>query len=167
MKDFTTAAQAAGQDEEEDDIGFTITSPILQPDGSYKNVKEEFWSLMPTPEQLALYMAAFSDDGKEVNMMAATIQFLRDVVEKPSYDRLMEKLRDRKDPTQIETLQEILEYLFEQVADRPTVPSSGSSPSRRPAGRKSMDHLPAKASTRSPSRRAASSTTSTRGSSSG
>jgi hypothetical protein len=170
-KDFTTAAKAAAaSDDDEDVIEFSITTPItVMVDGEMvtKKQTDTFWARYPTDTQIALYSASFGDDGKDLNMMGATIQFLRDVLEKDSYTRMMDKLHDRDDPTEVETLQEILEYLFEEVAARPTVLSSDSSPSPRPGGQRLTDHLPAKASTRSPSRRVASSISSTRGSSKG
>lgn len=150
MKDFVVAAQRASEDEDDDFIEFSLSMP----DGK----KELFYSLYPTPEQLALYSAAFGEDSKDINIMNATVTFCRDVMEKPSYDRLMEKLHDRDDPTNINTLQQVLEYLFEESAARPTKPSSDSAPSPVRAGARSTAASPARASTRSRSTRSASAT---------
>lgn len=145
-KDFTTAVVAEQREEDEEWIDFTI------------NKSEPYFARYPTTAQLALYTAAFAEGATGSDTMNATLKFLQDIMYEPSYKDLIRRLRDRNDPVTLDTLQEILEFLFETVAARPTPPASTSSSSPKPGGQKSTAPTRPAASTRSRSRPPGSST---------
>lgn len=156
MKDFKAAVvehQNGTDDVDAEVLEFSINGEKDRPYQAY----------VPTEDQIALFAAAFGDDAKEANVMSSTMDFLRNVLVKESYHEIRARIADRNDPVGIETMQQILEWIFEEFAGFPTQPSSGSTSSRRPGGEKLTDHLPPKAQTRSRSPRGASATSSTRG----
>lgn len=155
-RDFQLAAVEAKTDDEEVWIDFRLPSK----DGK---TMEEFFSRFPDATQIALYYAAFGQDATASDTMNATVQFLRDVLWEQSYTTIMRRLHDRKDGVTLDVLQQVLEYLFEEVAGRPIQPSSASSPSRTPGGPTSTAKPRPTAQTRSRSPRPASATTSAPG----
>lgn len=170
---FRTAAKAAAASDEDDDVGDGTPDPnthvefYLEPDGSVTQAREAsaeaegpFYSVYPDETQLALFSGAFADDTKMVNIVGETIAFLRAVLTpfNGGWPRLKERMYDQKDLVDIETLQAVIERVFEEVAGRPTPPSSGSTSSRASGGRRSTGSSRAATSTRSRSPRVGSAT---------
>lgn len=146
-KDFALAAQSAADiKRSEEVVEFTLGG-----EGPY-------YSHIPDETQLAIYMAAFTDGNADIDIMAETMSFLKEVFEEDTFKELKARLMDRRDPVKLETLLEILEWIIEEYTARPTKPSSDSTPSQRSTGARSTASLPPKASTRSRSTRSGSAT---------
>ncbi len=150
--EFRTAAQA---DQSIDDL---IEVNIADARGG--NI-ETYEALVPTEDQVIIYMSYF--DESTVVRLGATRKFMRDVFGEDDANYLLERVADRNDPLDFDTVTQILRGIVEEATARPTRPSTGSTASRRPGGRPLTDHLPPKAQTRSSSRRVASATSSTPG----
>lgn len=146
-KDFAVAAQTASQrDADEEVIEFTIGG-----EGPY-------YSYIPDETQVAIYMAAFGDGTADIDLMAETMNFLKEVFEEETFYALKKRLMKRGDPVKLKTLMGVLEWLIEETSARPTKPSSDSMPSQRSTGARSTASSLPKASTRSRSTRSASAT---------
>jgi hypothetical protein len=132
MREFITAAKEASEDEDERDsmIEFKVDGVVCFAD------KE------PGDGQLALFMASTAKNSVTNEMVAGTINFFFGCVDDDTRTYLAGKLMDRKDPFGLTEIQEILHDLIEEWSGRPTVRSSASTSSRKPAGRKSTRRTP-------------------------
>lgn len=127
MKEFVTAAEEVVDEEEGLDSGvleFAIDGFEVK---AYK----------PGSGQFALLMASTGRHSNVAEKTAGAINFFMSVLDDEAYNHVVSRLLDRKDPFGIEQVSEIMEWMIEEWSARPTQSSSGSSPSRKPAGRKS------------------------------
>lgn len=146
-KDFALAAVSAREVElSEEVVEFSVGG-----EGPY-------YSHIPDETQVAIYMAAFSDSTPNIDLMAETMGFLKEVFEPETFVALKARMLKRGDPVNLDTLKAILEWIIEEFTATPTKPSSVSTPSPRSTGTRSTANSQPKASTRSRSVRNASAT---------
>lgn len=125
MKEFVTSAREAVADEDNEDLVI------------FKLDDQEVHAYAPTPGQLAMMYAAVSDHAKDDKRIAGVVDFFFGLIDEESQRVLSARLMDRNDPFELDQLTEIMGWLVEQWAARPTRSSSVSSPSPPPTGRKS------------------------------
>lgn len=153
--DFKTDAKNAEDDDELIELNIS--------DSTGRNT-ETYLVYSPTETQIALYLASYGEGN--LQLLAATKEFLYLMFgdeAKSDADFLLARLKDRHDAFEIGTLTHIILGLIEASTGRPTRPSTGSTQSQRPGGRRLMDKQLPKAQTRSRSVPAASTTSSTPG----
>jgi hypothetical protein len=115
----------------------------------------------PDASQMTLLIAAtMNSDEDEVDpqTVATIIQAFMGMLDEKSARLVRRRLLDPNDPFDLETVVDIVAQLAEDVVARPTESSSASSPSRPATGNSSTASVRPKASTRSRSVRAVSST---------
>lgn len=106
VKEFTTAAERATRPE-----GAQVTFKI---DGVDYTANE------PDPMQVAMLMAAFGRYSTEPDQIAGVIDFFVGVLEPDSHRRIVQRLLDPRDPFGLEQVQEIMKWMLEMWAGRPT-----------------------------------------------
>lgn len=135
------AAKAATEDDPE------VVVPI-----KFKVGEQECLAYRPEAGQLAIMYSRMDDtlanDGEKI---AAMIDFFMGLLDKESRRVLTRRLMDREDAFEMEDVSDIMNWLMEQWAGRPTQPSSVSTRSRSNGGRKSTVKQPVEGSTLSPS----------------
>jgi len=130
MREFVTAVEQAHEDEDEG--GSTL---VL--DG------RELRYYQPTDGQFAIYMASTGRHASQTDRIAATVNFFIELFDKNDQVHLSDRLLDRDDPFGVPMMEEIMGEMVQEWTGRPTVPSSGSTPSRKSGGRKSTRRTPA------------------------
>jgi len=120
IKEFTTAAkEAAGQ--AEDPVEFSLDGQVLH---AYR----------PTEGQLALLMMALGRHTTETTKIAGAVDFFVSICDQPSYTYLADRLQSRENPIALEEIAEVVQWIIEEWAGRPTPSPSGSTPSHRRDG---------------------------------
>lgn len=119
--------------------------------------------IIPDETQISLYSASLGGRRVSVaNAMKATLDLFEVNMPPAQYDDLYNRLLDPDDPVSITTLQDVLKTLIEEAQGFPTEPESDSGSSRGTTGGRSTASSQRAGSTPAPSRRAVSSTSSTR-----
>lgn len=118
MREFTTAVEKSEQTQEEADAPITF---LL--DGT------EVRAYQPSDGQFGMFMASTSKHSSEHESVAGIINFFLGLLDDESGRYVSAKLLDREDKFGILQVQEIMEYLAEEWAARPTQPPSGSTES--------------------------------------
>lgn len=144
MKEFKAAARAADGDEEEV-LEFAIAG-------------EEFVADIPSTAQIAMFVAAMTDEASTSESLAAVFRFLKDVLQGDGYQRLRRLISagvidlDMLTGGGDENDEGITDWIIGQASQsRPTPASSGSSASPAATGRPSTGRSPGRGSTRSAS----------------
>jgi hypothetical protein len=119
MREFVTAVTAA--DEASEWLEFKV-------DGV------ECKATRPTPAQVAYLTAALHKRAAIETQIAGAINFCMAIMDNDTSAYLSDKLLDSADPFDLENLQEIIQWLMEEWAGRPTQPSSDSSPTEDGSG---------------------------------
>jgi hypothetical protein len=122
-KEFTTAAQSVD------------VAPDEMMDFKIDGV--ELHCFQPSNGQLAILLASISNTQNWTHQVAGVINFFDAVLDDDSSAYITRRLLDRRDPFGIDEVQNIIEWMVEEWAARPTPPSSGSTPSRPRGGAKS------------------------------
>lgn len=131
IKEFTTAvADLEDKPQDEPDLEFTVDGQLCY---AYK----------PLDGQFAVLMASTGRHSSGEEQIAGIINFFVAVLDDASQTLVINKLLDRKDSFGIKEVEEIMRWMIEEWSGRPTQSSSGSTPSRKPAGRKSTQPTPA------------------------
>jgi hypothetical protein len=143
-REFTTAARKASEDDDKA-IEFLVDGVTMH---AYR----------PEPGQLAVMMASFASYSTVIEKTAGIINFFVGVLDEESHQILVGRLLDRTDPFDLEQVEEIMEWMVEEWAGRPTQPLSASTQSQRNGGRRSTASAPRTGSTRSSSTPIASAT---------
>lgn len=123
MKEFVTAARVA---EEQDDEYI-----------SFKVDDIEVHAYEPSPGQLAMMYSSLSDHARDEKRIAGVVDFFFGLLDSDQARILGARLLDRNDSFELEQITEIMGWLVEEWAARPTRPSSASSASPTSTGRKS------------------------------
>ena len=145
-KEFTLAVQQANEQVDE-------TLPFkMQGDDT------QLYAYLPTEGQLVLIMGAMSDIGNPQEQAATVLDTFWSLLEEDSRAVLRRRLADRHDTFGVGDILNIVEWIVEEVAARPTQSSLASMPSRATSGHLSTGGVPRKASTRSRSPRPVSAT---------
>lgn len=134
MKEFTTAAEAAVNDEET--LEFKIDDRVVT---SYR----------PTDGQLAMLMASLGRHTATTVKVAGVIDFFVTILDDESYDYVVSRLLSREDPLGMDQVQEVIEWLIEEWSGRPTQSLSVSTPSPKNGGPKSKPRTTKPTSSRS------------------
>jgi hypothetical protein len=139
MKNFTTAAAEIPVEErpEEEVFGFQING-----EGDYE-------AMIPTEDQIALFVSAFAGNVGTGESVAGMKDFAREVFTRPTYKTLMGKINSRHDPMELTDLQGIFSWLIEEATARPTPPRSDSTGSRAATTKRSTGTTRRATSTRS------------------
>ena len=129
IKEFHTAAkQAAG--ESEDPLEFTIDGQTLR-------------AFRPTEGQMALLMAAMSRHTAESTKIAGAIDFFVSIMDRDSYVYLADRLQSRENPIALDEITDVVKWIIEEWAGRPTPSPSASTPSPNSDGLNSMPAMSA------------------------
>lgn len=115
----------------------------------------------PSAAQMTLLIAATmnaDDEDPEPQAIGTIIQAFMGMLDDRSARLVRRRLLDPNDPFELENIVEIVQQLAEDVVARPTGSSAASSPSRQATGTSSTGSARPRASTRSRSVRAVSST---------
>jgi hypothetical protein len=126
LREFTTAARQTAPSAIEG------AEPI-----TFKVDGEEFTAYPPTAGQLALVTAAQSEYTPAVERVKALIDFLDGLLDEHGRERFRERLLDRDDPFDFDTVEGVIEWAMEEWSARPTQSPSGSTPSQRRTGPRS------------------------------
>jgi hypothetical protein len=145
VKEFTTAAKAAVSDDDDAVVEFTV-------DGL------EVKAYQPSSGQMAMVYQALSDYNSDQRKVAGIIDFFFGLLDENVQQVLGKRLLSREDPFDLDQVTEILSWLVEEWAGRPTQSSSGSTRSPTPIGPKSTATSRNGGSTRSRSPSTASAT---------
>lgn len=109
MKSFSTAGKHTSDD------GFEGAEPIqFELDGV------TYTAYPPTGAQFALFMASQASHASQADGIAAIIDFFDGMLEPETQRIYRERLVDRDDPFDFDTVQEILEFLIEEWSANPT-----------------------------------------------
>jgi hypothetical protein len=112
---------------------------------------DTFHATMPTEERLFLVAAMLGDEDNAGAEAAGVMELLRDILPPAEFKVMRTRLADPADSVDMETLQEVLEWLMEKWSTFPTEQSSASSKSPTTSGTKSTGRAPGPGSTRSTS----------------
>jgi len=144
VKEFTTAAKEAVTDDEQV-VEFTV-------DGL------EVRAHQPSSGQMAMVYQALSDYNTDQRKVAGIIDFFMGLLDEDVQQALGQRLLSREDPFDLDQVTNILTWLVEEWAGRPTRSSSGSTRSPTAIGPKSTATSRNGGSTRSRSPSTASAT---------
>lgn len=136
MREFVTAVKAATDPEQGEQ--FTIDGHPVK-------------CFRPTDGQIAIYMAETGRHASVNDRTAAVINLFMSLFNEEDQSYLAHRLLDRDDPFGTEQIAEILNAMLEDWSGRPIQPSTGSTRSRTPGGRKSTRPTPPSISSPSPS----------------
>lgn len=128
MREFTTAVEQATADPEAP-IEFLL-------DGT--KVK----AFKPSDGQFAMFMASTARHTSDSEQVAGVINFFLGLLDRDGQQYVSAKLLDREDPFGIHQVQEIMEWLAEEWAARPTQQPSGSTESPPSTGLSSTPLIP-------------------------
>lgn len=98
---------------------------------------DEWTANVPTAGEMALLFAAQSDSRDTGDAVAATIDFVYNILTPEDRRRYRERLLDPDDTFDFDTVSDILTGLMEEWGDRPTQSSGGSTPTRGSTGKRS------------------------------
>ena len=135
MKVFTTAVEAA-EAQPEEGTPFEI-------DGF------ECHYIKPSDTQIALLMAQMGKFSTIPEQIAGIVNFFVQALDDESYQYVVGRLMDRRDPFGIDQIQEILAWMMEEWTGRPTQPPSVSTESPPNGGQKSTRRTTKSTSSRS------------------
>jgi hypothetical protein len=110
-----------------------------------------FHATQPTEERMFLVAALIGDEDNMAAEATGLMELLRDILPPAEFRVLKERLADEEDSVDMETLQEVLEWLMEKWSTFPTEPSSASSKSPTSSGPKSTGRVRGQGSTHSAS----------------
>lgn len=144
-KEFALAVQETNGDVDEK-LPFTMQGDDTQ-----------LYAYLPTEGQLALVVGAMGDMAPE-QQAAQVMSTFWSLLDEQSAVVLRRRLADRHDSFGIADVLNIIEWIVEEAAARPTQSSLASTPSRATSGHLSTGGVPRKASTRSRSPRPVSAT---------
>lgn len=132
IKEFTTAVAQAEKAEgaEDEGIEFDVDGVMCK-------------CYHPGDGQLAYLMASMGRHTSTQERVAGVVNFFVAVLDADSQQYVIGRLLDRGDPFGITEVQQIMEWMVEEWAGRPTKSPSGSTPSRQRGGRKSTQPTPA------------------------
>lgn len=155
MKSFTLAATEAADSESPQDaerLPFQMEGDDAQ-----------LYAYRPQQGQLALLIdlqdISESTPTEEVAAAAGDVMgVFWELMDTDTRKHLRRRLRSRTDAFDIPDIMNIIEWLVEEAAARPTTPPSGSTRSPGPTGQRSTGRARQRASTRSPSARTGSAT---------
>ena len=85
----------------------------------------------PKDGQVAMLMARMGRHSSTQDKMAGIIDFFVEVLGREDHEYVVNRLLDREDPFGFGEVTDVMEYLMEEWAGRPTKPSRGSTPSRK------------------------------------
>ena len=145
MKEFTTAAQEAVSDEDEQVIEFAVDGLTVK-------------AHQPSSGQMAMVYQAMSDFNTEQRKVAGIVDFFFGLLDEDAQQVLGRRLLSRDDPFDLDQITSIITWLVEEWGGRPTRRSSGSTQSLTPIGAKSTGSSRNGGSTRSRSPSTASAT---------
>lgn len=91
----------------------------------------------PTTGQWAVTMAGNSDAADTSEQLATQINFFFSLLGSKDAAWFKHRLFDRDDPFDVDNIAELIEYLMEEWAGRPTKPSSTSSTAQSNGGKRS------------------------------
>lgn len=128
LKKFVTSAKNA--DEQGDVLPVGDPLPIQIDD-------REITLLPPTTSQFVLMLASMEAAASEQDQYASIINFFFGMIDDEDKRYIFARLRDRKDPFDVEDLSEIVEYVTEEWSARPTEESQDSSSPSQGSGKKS------------------------------
>lgn len=158
-KSFTlAAAEANGQGD--DRLPFQVEGDDTQ-----------LYAYLPTEGQMVLMLGVITDLAGDADMQtdaaAEVLAVFWELMDAETRTHLRRRLRSREDRFALRDVMNIIEWLTEEAGARPTTPSSGSTSSPGTTGNRSTARARQRASTRSPSPRTGSATSSTPGQSNG
>jgi len=145
MKEFTTAAKAAVAEDDDGVITFMVDDLEVK-------------AYQPSSGQMAMVYQALSDYNSDQRKVAGIIDFFFGLLDNDAEQALGRRLLSREDPFDLDQVTEIISWLVEEWAGRPTQSSSGSTRSPTPIGPKSTATSRNGGSTRSRSPSTASAT---------
>jgi hypothetical protein len=125
VRDFSTSGQG-------NKSAFEGAQPI-----EFRVDDDVFVAYPPTPGQAALFMAAQAKNRDVADNVAGVIDFFDGMLDEEGQALFRQRLLDREDSLDFDTVSEIIEALFEEWSARPTQPSSASSSSRKSVGQRS------------------------------
>lgn len=97
----------------------------------------------PGDGQLAVLMAATGKHSSSQENVAGIINFFASVLDDEANAYIVARLLNRRDKFGLEEVQEIMSWMIEEWAGRPTKPSSGSTESQDSTGPRSTEETPA------------------------
>jgi len=148
MKEFGAAAKRAEADDEE----------VLE----FRLLDHEFVASKPTTGQLALIYGTMGEDSNPADVVKSTFDFLKGVLKDDGYKVLHGMLQRGEIDLDIliggdeENELGIIDWMMEQVAERPTKAPSDYLQSQKSGGQRSTGRAPGKGSIQSGSPRAGS-----------
>jgi hypothetical protein len=145
-KTFELAVKSAN-DDQDDRLPFQI-------EGS----EEQLYAYRPTEGQLVLLMGVMSEFEKPEQQAATVLDVFWSLLDEDTVGVVRRRLRDRNDTFGLLDVMNIIEWIVEETAARPTQSSLASLPSRATSGHLSTGGVQRKRSTRSASRPIASTT---------
>lgn len=145
-KSFALAAEEASGTADER-LDFTIDGDDTQ-----------LYAYLPSEGQMVLLLGVASESTDPGAASAAVMDVFWELLEEDTRRHLRRRLLARTDTFGLGDIMNIIEWLVEESAARPTTPSSGSTPSPGSTGRPSTASARQRASSRSTSPRTASAT---------
>lgn len=159
MKNFELAIDEYESVEEEDDKILEFTLPLYTRDEETGEIlttgTKVYETYLPTETQIALYVGGLGA-ARSDKQLAAVIQFMDSCFLPDSRALLRERMEDRRDPIGLQVMQDIIQWVVEEVSANPSTGSATSTPSRQPSGSASKATSRPKAQTRSRGARAGS-----------
>ena len=90
-------------------------------------VGDSEWTLLPpTPGQMAMVMASQGGRADEADRVAGFVDFLYSILSTKEANEMRDRLMDRDDPFEWDTVEEIVAWAMEEWTARPTGKSSAS-----------------------------------------
>lgn len=136
IKSFTTSGKSV--EENGTPMGEPVTVDV---DG------REVIFIPPTTGQWAVTMAGGTDSSSPSDQIATQINFFFSMLDDKDVHYFKHRLFDREDAFDVDNIAEIITYLLEEWAARPTKQPSDYLPSQRSAGKRSTATRPHAAST--------------------
>ena len=133
MKEFKVAATQQARAED----GEAELEPL-----PFKIGDDVFTANPPTPAQFALFITTQSENADTATSIAGVIDFFNGMLDDEDRMLFRRRLLNRKDPLDLETVLEVIEWLAEEWYGRPTGSSSASTPSRKQVGTRSKAKQP-------------------------
>jgi hypothetical protein len=136
IKSFTTSGKSVEQN------GTPMGEPVaVDVDG------REVTFVPPTTGQWAVTMAGGTDSSSPSDQVATQINFFFSMLDPKDVAYFKHRLFDREDPFDVDNIADIITYLLEEWAARPTKQPSDYLPSQRSGGKKSTATRPHAVST--------------------
>jgi hypothetical protein len=102
------------------DVTFTMGSSVVGPDGEVTVEKREVTAHPPRDGQVAMMMARMGRHSSTSDKIAGIIDFFVDILDDEDHQYVVGRLMDRNDPFGIADVTDIMGYLVEEWAARPT-----------------------------------------------